>query len=168
MSDNKEQKEQTETKEEEQIQKEPFSITIPDGESIMVDFEKHEKDQCVVMHAVRMLDNNQAKLIVRYKDVPEGVTEKDLETKEVDLVDKEDSVVFEVGEKEKEIEYTFVTDLDPVFEAQGSEIRVDGVFVQDPEEEDEYEYEYDEEDAKEGGEEEEEKKEEAKEEPKNE
>ena len=159
MSDTTTEQKQTEKVEEEVTKKEPFAMTIPDGESLMIDFEKHEHDVCMVLHGVRMFDKNEAKLIVRYKFyAQDNLTEEELKTAE--LVDHEDEVVFHAGEKEKSLEYEFVNSCDPVFEAQGSEIRIDGVFVQDAEEEDEYEYEYDEE------EEEEEAKEEVKEETK--
>ena len=128
MSDNKESK-VTENQEEEVPHKEPFAVTIPDGESLGIDFDKHEKEQCMVMHAERMLANNEAKLVIKYKDI--GAE---------DFIDKEEVLVFKAGEKEKELEFQFLIDLEPVLEAHGSEFRVDGVFMEDPEEEDSYEY----------------------------
>ena len=140
MSENK--AEEVKTEEKVEAKKEPFMLTVPDGESLMIEFGKHENDICTVMHAARLSANNEAKLIVKYqyfKGDTENMTDEQLKTAEME--EKEETITFAVGELEKELEYEFVISCDPLFEAQGSEIRIDGVFVQDLEEEDEYEYE---------------------------
>ena len=147
MSENKEIAAPVEQKEEEEeLHKEVFIMTIPEGESLMIDFEHHEYYNCYLMRAERKTTKGKAKLSIKYKFLPDNfdeLTEEQQNT--VEMVDKEDHVDFDDGEKEKELEFTFVNDCDATLEAIGSEITVEGVFQEDPEEEDPYEEEYEEE-----------------------
>lgn len=131
--------EQPKNKEEEEtLEKTPFMMTIPAGESFAIDFAKHEEDACLLMHAARLDDKTEAKLIIKYdfyKQNPEELTDQELKTAEMET--KEDVYVFNKGQKEITLEYTFYEDLNPFCEAQGSEIRIDGIFAQEVEEEEE-------------------------------
>lgn len=146
MTNKEEQNQQPEG--EEKLERVPFMMTIPDGESIPIDFAKHEEDSCILMHATRLDDRKEAKLIIKYdfyKGNVEEMTDEQLKTAEMEP--KEEIIKFEKGQKEATLEFTFYDDLNPICEAQGSEISVQGVFAQEFEEEEAYTYEEEEEKA---------------------